>query len=266
MRILINVRMLYLHHKTAKEDIVMKRITTETTTTMRKRLLSIICIAGMIALTGTATACTSDTAATTENSYAGAGDADSSAVSETDNSSAAGQTSADDTAGTSAADGSTDTSAADTADGISLEDAKAIALKDAGLEASDVTYTAEGQDTDHGVAVYEIDFYTETTEYDYEIRISDGNILEKSTEAFQAGGAGTTDTSSESCISVDEAKSIVLNQAGLSASDVTFRKAMLERDDGVMVYEIEFYCGRTEYEYTVNAVSGAILEYDMETE
>ncbi|MCD8152988.1 MAG: PepSY domain-containing protein [Clostridiales bacterium] len=57
---------------------------------------------------------------------------------------------------------------------------------------------------------------------------------------------------------------IALNKAGLSASDVTFQKAMLERDDGIMVYDIEFYNGYTEYECTINASTGTIIEYDMD--
>ena len=238
----------------------MKRIRTKPGKIMPERILSIVCITGMITLAGAATACTSDTAATTQ---------DTSAVTETDNTTqtaAADNTSAAATADTDANQTTDPSAAADTAAGITLEEAKTIALADAGLAASDVTYTAEGQDTDNGVAVYEIDFFTASTEYDYEIRVSDGTILEKSTEAFQTGSTNASGVSSDSCISVDEAKSIVLNQAGLSSADVTFRKALLERDDGIMVYEIEFYYGRTEYEYTVNSETGDIMEYDAETD
>lgn len=47
-------------------------------------------------------------------------------------------------------------------------------------------------------------------------------------------------------------------------SDVSFTKAKLERDDGRTVYEIEFYQGYVEYDYTIDAATGAILEYDMD--
>ncbi|MCC8150113.1 MAG: PepSY domain-containing protein, partial [Lachnospiraceae bacterium] len=73
-------------------------------------------------------------------------------------------------------------------------------------------------------------------------------------------------SSSSSGISVDKAKQIALNRAGLSASEVTFTKAMKEKDDGITVYEIEFYKGATEYECTINASTGAILEYDVDVD
>ncbi|MCD7921411.1 MAG: PepSY domain-containing protein [Clostridiales bacterium] len=255
-----------------------------------RRILSIICIATAIALTGMSTACTSTTTDTTTTS-AEAESMDSASViitedtalpaestdnttseettentttEETTDNTATEETTEDSTAASGATDNSTSTAVADTTSGISLEDAKAIALADAGLAETDVTYTKQKQDTDHGIAVYEIDFYTSTAEYDYEIQVSDGTILEKSTEAFHTDTSGTGSTSSDSYITTEEAKSIALGKAGLTAADVTFQKAMLERDDGIMVYEIEFYQGRTEYECTINAITGAILEYSTE--
>lgn len=65
---------------------------------------------------------------------------------------------------------------------------------------------------------------------------------------------------------MDKAKSIALNKAGLSASEVTFTKAKLDRDDGVVEYEIEFYKGKTEYEVTINATTGAIIDYEVDVD
>lgn len=67
-------------------------------------------------------------------------------------------------------------------------------------------------------------------------------------------------------IGVDKAKEIAVKHAGLSASDVKFSKAKLENDDGVTEYEVEFYRGRMEYDYSINAKNGEILEYDSEYE
>ena len=63
---------------------------------------------------------------------------------------------------------------------------------------------------------------------------------------------------------MDKAKSIALKHAGKSASSVSFTKAKLDKDDGKVVYEIEFRSGRTEYEYDIDAYSGKILEYDID--
>ena len=63
---------------------------------------------------------------------------------------------------------------------------------------------------------------------------------------------------------VEKAKTLALNHAGLSAGEVSLSKAKFENDDGIMVYEIEFIKDRTEYEYTIDAASGKILEFDSE--
>ena len=52
--------------------------------------------------------------------------------------------------------------------------------------------------------------------------------------------------------------------AGVKSSDVVFSKAKLERDDGKLVYEIEFYSNYAEYDYTIDASSGTILEYETD--
>lgn len=45
---------------------------------------------------------------------------------------------------------------------------------------------------------------------------------------------------------------------------MNFSKAKLERDDGITVYEIEFYKDGVEYDYTINASNGNILEFDAD--
>lgn len=84
-------------------------------------------------------------------------------------------------------------------------------------------------------------------------------ILTLSTAAYAAAPANL--------ISADEAKAIALEHAGLTADEVNFTKTKLEFDDGRYEYEIEFNIGyEKEYDYTVNAENGAILEYDVDIE
>ena len=143
---------------------------------------------------------------------------------------------------------------------VGLEKAKSIALADAGLTASQVTFTKARQDWDDGRMVYDVDFYTSTTKYDYEIAASDGTILQREQESFNTGvGTGTTGD-----IGLEKAKSIALSNAGLSASQVTFTKARQDWDDGRMVYDVEFYTGTAKYDYEIAASNGAILQKDQE--
>ena len=65
-------------------------------------------------------------------------------------------------------------------------------------------------------------------------------------------------------ISVDKAKTVALKQAGLTPAMVTFGKAVLKKDDGKIIYEIEFFTSSHEYEYEIDAYSGAILSQDVD--
>lgn len=56
------------------------------------------------------------------------------------------------------------------------------------------------------------------------------------------------------------AKSAALSNAGVSESEVTRIKCELDRDHGSYKYEIEFSVGRMEYEYEIDAYTGAILK------
>ena len=67
---------------------------------------------------------------------------------------------------------------ADKADQISEKDAKAIVLKHAGLREEDVEFTKFEKDKDDGIWKYEIEFISGDKEYEYDVRMSDGKILE----------------------------------------------------------------------------------------
>ena len=64
-----------------------------------------------------------------------------------------------------------------------------------------------------------------------------------------------------SYLSEAEVRQIVEDRAGVSG---TFRELHLDRDDGRVVYEGEMRDGWTEYEFTLDAVTGTILEWDVD--
>lgn len=147
---------------------------------------------------------------------------------------------------------------------IGEQAAKNKALADAGVSASDVKFITARLDLDGGVRVYDVEFRTATHEYEYEINAATGAIRDKSVESFVSATKGDSQPSNGSHIGVDRAKEIAAAKAGVSVNEVVFRKAKLERDDGMTVYEIEFVKDRAEYEFTINAVTGAILESDVD--
>jgi len=73
--------------------------------------------------------------------------------------------------------------------------------------------------------------------------------------------AANTQTSE---ISVERAKQIALSHAGVGS--VRFKKAKLDYENGVKVYEIEFKVGNLEYEYDINVSNGAIVSSSVEVD
>ena len=57
-------------------------------------------------------------------------------------------------------------------------------------------------------------------------------------------------------VSLEQAKQIALERAGVKASEASFTKAYKDWDDGRAVYEIEFYVGNTEYDMDVDVNTG----------
>ena len=78
--------------------------------------------------------------------------------------------------------------------------------------------------------------------------------------AAAATSASTTD------IGTDKAKSIALSHAGITESDTLFLTVEPDYDDGRLEYEVEFYDGTTEYDYTIDGKTGTVLKFDTELE
>lgn len=161
--------------------------------------------------------------------------------------------------------------ASDTSD-ISMQQATEVALQDAGFSSSEVESLTGNLDSDDEVRHYDVRFVSQGMEYDYEIKASDGTILEKDREAVEAHSSSqnvslpaesSTMTDSD-FISIDEAKSIALQVSGVDASNAVFTEAELNVDDGVHIYEIEFISGDMEYSFEINAMTGSVAEWEKE--
>ena len=149
---------------------------------------------------------------------------------------------------------------------ITLDQAKKVALDDAKLTASDVTFTKAKLDYDDGRAVYDIEFYSGVKEYDYEIDAATGRILEKDIDINDDVNAPSEGQGSQTYITAEQAKAAALSAAGFSASEVRGLKAEFDFDDGRAVYEVEFKKGIFEYEYDIDAVSGKVLKAEKEAD
>ncbi|MDR1204055.1 MAG: PepSY domain-containing protein [Peptococcaceae bacterium] len=147
--------------------------------------------------------------------------------------------------------------------------AKSIALEHAGVSEDQTAFIRVHLDYGGRRVDYDIDFYAGSTKYEYEVDAVSGDILEFDQETKRAAGAGDsaagqTGAGAGQYIGETQAKSIALSSAELTESQVRGMKVKLDREHGKTVYEVEFKSGRTEYEYDIDATSGAILESDIE--
>ena len=65
-------------------------------------------------------------------------------------------------------------------------------------------------------------------------------------------------------ISVEKAKQIALSHAGVGSA--RFKKAKLDYENGIKVYEIEFKVGNLEYEYDINVSNKDIISSSVEVD
>ena len=155
---------------------------------------------------------------------------------------------------------------------ITEQDAKQIALDHAGISESETDRLRVKLDYDDGVQEYEVTFYVGNREYDYDIDASTGTIRSFDSEieddyniaSAPSATRAATSSSSGAAITEAEAKQIALDHAGVSESETERMRVKLGRDDGVQEYEVNFYVGNREYDYDINAATGAIRSDDSE--
>ena len=132
-----------------------------------------------------------------------------------------------------------------TADFISLEEAKKIALKDAGLDEATqkIVFTREELNRNSGKPCYILEFYTAKKQYSYKVDAKNGSII----EAYHF-------------ILLADAKKIALDDAGVSEK-VTFTEETLVAG-GIKspYYYFAFESASARWTYKIDAVLGVIMD------
>lgn len=146
---------------------------------------------------------------------------------------------------------------------ISIENAKEIALNNAGVKQADAVFKKAYYDSDDLVAHFDIKFVANGYEYEYEIKASNGAILEKDVEK-EPIREQVSQAPEKEIISKEKAKEIALNHAKVDSDKIKFVKIELDRDDLIAHYEVEFVEGNFEYDYEINAESGKIIAHDKD--
>ena len=152
---------------------------------------------------------------------------------------------------------------------VGEEAAKRAALDNAGLSSGDVTNWKIEREWDDGRLEYELEFWCGSTEYDCTVDGHTGAVLKCGIDHHEEygsghhGGSGTGGTVSAD-VGREAAKAAALAHAGVSENQAAGMKVERDWDDGRLEYDVEFYVGRTEYGYTIDGVTGAVLEYEWD--
>ena len=178
---------------------------------------------------------------------------------------------------------------------IPMEEAQEAALKAADIEAADADISATTLSEVAGVACYKVEFTSGEYAYSYTINAQTGAVMEMSSQEQNAQTSGTqTETADPAAPApaqtsgsasaqaqtsaaapaqnatgtgtVDEAaaQKIALEHAGVKAADATITKSKLDYEDGHPEYEGKIIYGGTEYEFTIDAATGSVMEWDAE--
>ena len=128
---------------------------------------------------------------------------------------------------------------------ISLEEAKKIALKDAGLDEATqkIVFTREELNRNSGKPCYILEFYTAKKQYSYKVDAKNGSII----EAYHF-------------ILLADAKKIALDDAGVNVKVVFTTEELVAGGIKTPYYQLVFADAKTQWTYRIDAVLGIVLE------
>lgn len=137
---------------------------------------------------------------------------------------------------------------------VTEKEAVDIALSDAGITREEAAWLNSHPDRDDGRLLYDVEFRSDEGKWEYSIDSESGRIV-----GFDYEEVRRTPSASGS---VDRAgaENIALRDANLSENDVSRLRTEMDRDHGLVVYEIEFNSDDSEYEYEINGNDGVILK------
>ena len=132
---------------------------------------------------------------------------------------------------------------------ISEEDAKQIALKDAGLDkaAQKIVFTKVELNRNQGKPCYLLEFYTGTNQYFYQIDAKTGAVI-----------------FAQKYILLSDAKKIALEDSGCTDKVIFTEETLVDGGIKSPYYRLVFASAKTQWMYRIDAVLGIIMEKQQE--
>ena len=144
----------------------------------------------------------------------------------------------------------------------------------AGTTALDSVTAEVDSELDEFPAHYEVELHTAWGEFEYLVDAYTGKVISGQKDLLTTASTPNVTTKlsdqkpdpsgTAQDIGYAKAKSIALNHAGVSENEAYNMDIELDNEDGILVYEVEFKSGNMEYDYEINAATGAILKYESE--
>lgn len=169
---------------------------------------------------------------------------------------------------------------------IGKDKAEEIAISHAQLRVESIKKISSKYDEDD--KEYDVEIHTARDEYDYNIDSISGKILDFDKELIDNDDFDDdkkekkTDNKSSSIkedatskgsdnngtgvvyLSKQKVKAIVASHAKVTENNMLDYEIKLDEDDGRMTYEVEFVTSNMEYEYVIDAITGKILDRDLD--
>ena len=141
---------------------------------------------------------------------------------------------------------------------ITKEEAELLAFTHANTSKDQVTSLHTETDTDDGVKLYVVSFVKDNQEYEYEIGKDNGQLIKYEVENLSY----KKKTTQKFTISLEKASQLALDKVpGATKEDLTIKADL---DDGKAIYEGEIQYKDTEYEFEIDAETGAFLQWEQE--
>lgn len=184
---------------------------------------------------------------------------------------------------------------------IGAETAKQKALEAASLTEAEVSFRSTDMGTRNGLDYYQICFEAHGQSYQYDVDALTGVVISAqgpdagadqpappqttapqnpeaspapppspapdATQTPAAAQPSQAGSEPRAYIGEEEAKRVALAHAGLTAEQASHIRTKLDFDDGRWVYDVEFFTsGHEEYDYEIDAYTGAVICYDYDAE
>ena len=160
---------------------------------------------------------------------------------------------------------------------IGMDAARTAAEQYAGTTALDSVTAEVDSELDESPAHYEVELHTAWGEFEYLVDAYTGKVISGQKDLLTTASTPSTPnvttkpsdqkpdpSGTAQDIGYAKAKSIALNHAGVSENEAYDMDIELDDEDGILVYEVEFKSGNMEYDYEINAATGAILKHESE--